>query len=131
MHGCGRTSTLHLRVRYSTEAVTCDVSPPPSFCWRHWPHAAAKTRSSDLALVHLEDFGPSYARTLHDWRERFPARREDVRAQGFDERFLRMWNFYLAYCEGGFRERSIGVAHVLMAKPGYRGGSYLPGLLEA
>ena len=92
---------------------------------------AAKTRSSDLALVHLEDFGPSYARTLHDWRERFLARREDVRAQGFDERFLRMWNFYLAYCEGGFRERSIGVAHVLMAKPGYRGGSYLPGLLEA
>ena len=92
---------------------------------------AAKTRSSDLALVHLEDFGPSYARTLHDWRERFLARREDVRAQGFDERFLRMWTFYLAYCEGGFRERSIGVAHVLMAKPGYRGGSYLPGLLEA
>jgi len=92
---------------------------------------AAKTRSSDLALVHLEDFGPSYTRTLHDWRERFLARREDVRAQGFDERFLRMWTFYLAYCEGGFRERSIGVAHVLMAKPGYRGGSYLPGLLEA
>ena len=92
---------------------------------------AAKTRSTDLALVHLEDFGPSYARTLHDWRLRFLANREAVRAQGFDERFLRMWNFYLAYCEGGFRERSIGVAHVLMAKPGYRGGSYLPGLLEA
>ena len=92
---------------------------------------AAKTRSSDLALVHLEDFGPSYARTLHDWRERFLARREDVRAQGFDERFLRMWEFYLAYCEGGFLERSIGVAHLLLAKPGYRGASYLPGLLEA
>ena len=84
-----------------------------------------------LALVHLEDFGPSYARTLHDWRERFLARREDVRAQGFDERFLRMWEFYLAYCEGGFLERSIGVAHLLLAKPGYRGASYLPGLLEA
>ena len=92
---------------------------------------AAKARSSDLALLHLEDFGPSYARTLHAWRERFMARREDVRTQGFDERFLRLWAFYLAYCEGGFRERSIGVAHVLMAKPGYRGGSYLPGLLEA
>ena len=92
---------------------------------------AAKTRGSDLALVHLEDFGPSYARTLHAWRQRFLARREDVRAQGFDERFLRMWEFYLAYCEGGFIERSIGVAHLLMAKPGYRGNSYLPGLLEA
>ena len=52
-------------------------------------------------------------------------------AQGFDERFLRMWEFYLAYCEGGFIERSIGVAHLLLAKPGYRGASYLPGLLEA
>jgi len=91
----------------------------------------AKTRSTDLALVHLEDFGPSYARTLHDWRARFLANREGVRAQGFDERFLRMWEFYLAYCEGGFLERSIGVAHLLLAKPGYRGASYLPGLLEA
>ncbi len=91
----------------------------------------AKTRGSDLALVHLEDFGPSYARTLHDWRQRFLAQREAVRAQGFDTRFLRMWEFYLAYCEGGFLERSIGVAHLLLAKPGYRGASYLPGLLEA
>lgn len=91
----------------------------------------AKSRNSDLALVHLEDFGPSYARTLHDWRLRFLDRRDEARAQGFDERFLRMWTFYLAYCEGGFRERSIGVAHLLLAKPGYRGGSYLPGLLEA
>ncbi len=59
---------------------------------------AAKTRSTDLALVHLEDFGPSYARTLHDWRLRFLANREAVRALGFDERFLRMWGFYFAYC---------------------------------
>ena len=45
-----------------------------------------------------------------------------VRAQGFDERFIRLWEFYLASCEGGFRERSIGVAHLLLAKPGYRAG---------
>lgn len=81
---------------------------------------AAKTRSSDLALVELKDFGWSYARTLQAWRERFKARSPQLRAQGFDERFLRMWEFYLAYCEGGFRERSIGVAHLLMAKPGWR-----------
>ena len=92
---------------------------------------AAKARSSDLALVHLEDFGPSYARTLHAWHERFLGNREAIRAQGFDERFLRMWEFSLAYCEGGFLERSIGVSHLLLAKPGYRGASYLPGLLEA
>jgi cyclopropane-fatty-acyl-phospholipid synthase len=40
-----------------------------------------------------------------------------VRGQGFDERFIRSWEFYLAYCEGGFRERSIGVSHLLMEKP--------------
>ncbi|MFN7182907.1 MAG: class I SAM-dependent methyltransferase [Thermomonas haemolytica] len=80
----------------------------------------AKTRSSDLALVGLEDFGLSYARTLQAWRERFLARLAEVRAQGFDARFVRMWEFYLAYCEGGFRERSIGVSHLLLAKPGWR-----------
>ncbi|MET3009898.1 cyclopropane-fatty-acyl-phospholipid synthase family protein [Stenotrophomonas koreensis] len=81
---------------------------------------ASKTRSSDLALVALEDFGLSYARTLQAWRERFLAQLPAVRAQGFDERFIRLWEFYLAYCEGGFRERSIGVSHLVMAKPGWR-----------
>ena len=81
---------------------------------------AAKTRVSDLALVALEDFGDSYARTLAAWRERFLARLPQVRALGFDERFIRLWEFYLAYCEGGFRERSIGVAHLLFAKPWWR-----------
>ena len=91
---------------------------------------AAKTRSSDLALVQLEDFGESYARTLQAWRERFMAQLHEVHAQGFDERFIRMWEFYLAYCEGGFRERSIGVAHLLLAKPGYH-RSLLPPAVPA
>jgi cyclopropane-fatty-acyl-phospholipid synthase len=81
---------------------------------------AAKTRACQLGLVALEDFGDSYARTLAAWRERFMARLPDARALGFDERFIRMWEFYLAYCEGGFRERSIGVAHLLFAKPRWR-----------
>ncbi|MGV8944435.1 class I SAM-dependent methyltransferase [Thermomonas sp.] len=88
----------------------------------------AKTRSSDLALTHLEDFGSSYARTLHAWRQRFVARLPEVRSQGFDERFIRMWEFYLAYCEGGFLERSIGVAQLLMAKPGNRDAEFVQGL---
>jgi len=87
---------------------------------------AAKTRASDLALTRLEDFGGSYALTLKAWRQRFMAKLAQVRAQGFDERFIRMWEFYLAYCEGGFRERSIGVAHLLMAKPGHRRAALLP-----
>jgi cyclopropane-fatty-acyl-phospholipid synthase len=81
---------------------------------------AAKTRVSDLGLLALEDFGQSYARTLAAWRQRFLSRLPQVRALGFDEPFIRMWDFYLAYCEGAFRERSIGVAHLLFAKPGYR-----------
>ena len=79
---------------------------------------SAKTRASDMALVHLEDFGLSYAHTLQAWRERFLVRLDAVLAQGFDHRFARMWEFYLAYCEGGFRERSIGVSHLLLARPG-------------
>jgi cyclopropane-fatty-acyl-phospholipid synthase len=78
----------------------------------------AKTRASDLSLTHLEDFGISYALTLEAWRQRFLAHLPQVREQGFDERFIRMWEFYLAYCEGGFRERSIGVVHLLLTKPG-------------
>lgn len=81
---------------------------------------AAKTRSCDLTLVAQEDFGHSYARTLNAWRKRFLAKLSAVRAQGFDERFIRMWEFYLAYCEGGFRERSIGVSHLLLARPCWR-----------
>jgi len=80
---------------------------------------AAKTRASDLQLVAQQDFGHSYALTLRAWRQRFLAQRAAVQAQGFDERFCRLWDFYLAYCEGGFLERSIGVSHLLLARPGY------------
>jgi cyclopropane-fatty-acyl-phospholipid synthase len=80
----------------------------------------AKRRAGELALVHQEDFGLSYARTLHVWRQRFMARLAEAREQGFDERFLRLWEFYLAYCEGGFLERAIGVSHLLLAQPGAR-----------
>ncbi|MGN2252341.1 class I SAM-dependent methyltransferase [Frateuria sp. GZRe12] len=88
----------------------------------------AARRSSDLRLFHLEDIGPSYALTLKAWRERFMARRADVLAAGYDARFIRMWEFYLAYCEGGFRERSIGDVQMLLTRPGCRRDSYLPDL---
>lgn len=87
---------------------------------------SAKTRASDLQLLAQHDFGASYALTLHAWRQRFLAQLPAVRAQGFDDRFCRLWEFYLAYCEGGFLERSIGVSHLLLARPGYR-----PGLADA
>jgi cyclopropane-fatty-acyl-phospholipid synthase len=84
---------------------------------------SAKTRASDLQVLALQDFGLSYARTLHAWRTRFMTRLNEVRALGYDERFIRLWEFYLAYCEGGFRERSIGVAHLLLGRPGADGGA--------
>jgi len=87
---------------------------------------AAATRTSDLKLFHLEDIGPSYALTLAAWRERFHRHLSEVRAQGYDERFVRMWDFYLAYCESGFRERSTGNVQMLLTRPGCRRAQYLP-----
>lgn len=89
--------------------------------------ASAAAASSDLRLVNLEDIGPSYALTLNHWRQRFIAKLGHVRSLGYDERFIRMWEFYLCYCEGGFIERSIGDAQLLFARPGNRRPSYLPG----
>lgn len=78
----------------------------------------AATRASDLGLVGLEEIGLHYATTLRHWRERFLARRAEAAALGHGERFLRLWEYYLAYCEGGFLERYIGNAQLLFAKPG-------------
>lgn len=75
------------------------------------------SRVTDLRPVHLEDIGPHYARTLRDWRERFTSRLDSVRALGFDERFVRMWTYYLCYCEGGFAERYISDVQMVLAKP--------------
>ncbi|MEQ9002780.1 MAG: cyclopropane-fatty-acyl-phospholipid synthase family protein [Pseudomonadales bacterium] len=76
---------------------------------------------SGTVLVSLEDIGLDYAATLAEWRRRFEAARPRILELGFDERFLRMWRFYLAYCEGGFRERAISDVQMLFAGPAYRG----------
>lgn len=75
------------------------------------------TRATDLRIFHLEDIGAHYAMTLRHWRERFLTNLDRVRALGFPETFIRMWDYYLCYCEGGFRERAIGTVQVLMTKP--------------
>lgn len=77
-------------------------------------------KDSNLQMVHLRDITADYALTLAHWRQRFMERLDEVRAMGFDDRFIRMWEFYLCYCEGGFRERIIGTAQLAFAKPGYR-----------
>ena len=70
-----------------------------------------------LRMLALDDFGMHYARTLRLWNERFHEQLEAVRALGFDERFIRMWRYYLCYCEAAFLERAIGLVQVLWAKP--------------
>ncbi|MFK7956768.1 MAG: class I SAM-dependent methyltransferase [Lysobacterales bacterium] len=88
----------------------------------------AVARVSDMRLFHLEDIGPSYALTLREWRRRFMGRLDEVRQMGYPESFIRMWEYYLCYCEGGFIERSIGNAQILLTKPGCRRTSLVPTL---
>jgi cyclopropane-fatty-acyl-phospholipid synthase len=85
--------------------------------------------ASDFDLSHLEDIGPHYARTLADWRAAFLRRLPEVRALGYDERFIRMWDWYLAYCEAGFEERALGDVQALFVRPGHRGASTMPALV--
>lgn len=75
------------------------------------------TKVSDLRLFDLEDIGPHYATTLAAWRHHFFDNITAVRALGYSEEFIKMWEFYLCYCEGGFAERALGDAHLLLVKP--------------
>lgn len=72
---------------------------------------------TDMMIVGLEDIGLHYADTLAHWHARFNSKTDTLQSYGFDERFRRMWEYYLCYCEGGFRERVISTVQVLAAKP--------------
>ena len=74
-------------------------------------------KDTDMNLMHMEDFGLHYAKTLRLWHENFRRAHGRLTELGYDEYFLRLWEFYLCYCEGGFLERSIGTAQLLLAKP--------------
>ena len=78
------------------------------------------TRVTDMRIVDLDDIGPHYATTLRHWRERFFDNIDRVRGMGFSEEFIRMWQYYLCYCEGGFLERAIGNVQMLMMRPDAR-----------
>ena len=78
------------------------------------------TQASDFKLFDLEDIGPHYATTLAAWRENFFAHIQQVRQLGYSEVFIKMWEFYLCYCEGGFAERALGDCHLLLVKPDCR-----------
>jgi len=93
---------------------------PGGFLPSHRAILDGLTRHTSLNVIDLDEIGLHYARTLREWRHRFEASLETVRRLGYDERFIRMWRYYLCYCEGGFMERTIGTCHLLLAKPGAR-----------
>ena len=87
------------------------------------------TQHTDFNLIHHEDITNHYVKTLACWRKAFMNNLDAVRSLGHDEIFIRMWLFYFCYCEGGFAERAIGDAQMLLAKPENR-RQYLPGLTQ-
>ena len=77
----------------------------------------AISRKTDLVVRHLQDIGFDYARTLKDWCDNFMHARDKVHQLGYDDNFVRLWHFYLCYCEGGFRERATSAVHLVLSKP--------------
>jgi cyclopropane-fatty-acyl-phospholipid synthase len=72
---------------------------------------------TSLGVINRRSLGQHYARTLHEWRDTFNARWDTIKAQGFDETFRRMWEFYLAYCEAGFATGYLDVFQLSMSRP--------------
>jgi cyclopropane-fatty-acyl-phospholipid synthase len=101
---------------------------PGSFIPSITAMSRATASDTDLRMFHLEDITPHYTRTLREWRVRFLARRDEVRALGYPESFLRMWEYYLCYCEGSFEERYNGNVQIVFTKPRCRREPILPPL---
>ena len=86
----------------------------PSIC----EVASVCAAGTQLGVIALEDRALDYARTLLAWRREFFARLDRVRELGFDDRFIRMWEYYLATCEAAFRTRNLGLVHFVLARAG-------------
>ncbi len=121
------TDRVYERHKHSVDFIKRYIFPGSCI-----PSIAAMTRAAaratDLKLDHLEDITPSYARTLRAWRRRFFENLEPVRALGFSDAFVRMWEYYLCYCEAGFEERYLGDVQMRFFKPMARPEPVLPPL---
>ncbi|KXZ62511.1 Cyclopropane-fatty-acyl-phospholipid synthase [Acinetobacter venetianus] len=109
-------------VRYKKALNTVDYIKRYIFPGSFIPCISVLTQAASeqgLRLKHLEDIGLSYAETIHQWRERFLEAKSQVLALGFDENFIRMWDFYFCYCEGGFKEGVISDVHLLFEASPY------------
>jgi len=83
------------------------------------------TENTDMRIINIEDIGPHYATTLSHWRERMYERIDEIRDMGYSDTFVRMWHYYLCYCEGAFIERAIGDVQMIIMKPMNRDLPYL------
>jgi cyclopropane-fatty-acyl-phospholipid synthase len=77
----------------------------------------AISNKTDMKLFHLQDIGPHYAKTLNDWRRRFFEKLDEIRNLGYSDEFIRLWEYYFCYCEGGFIERDIGTVQMVLTRP--------------
>ncbi|WP_417877095.1 class I SAM-dependent methyltransferase [Vibrio sp.] len=77
----------------------------------------AATKYSDLVVRDLFDIGLDYAKTLNEWHRRFNQAEKQVRELDYDDRFIRMWRYYMSYCEGGFLARTISTVHMTFQRP--------------
>lgn len=122
-HGLGLIQAITIEdARYKKALNTVDYIKRYIFPGSFIPCISVLTQTASeqkLRLKHLEDIGQSYAQTLHLWRKNFLAARAQVLALGFDENFIRMWDFYLCYCEGGFKEGVISDVHMLFEASAY------------
>ena len=100
----------------------------PGSCIPSITSLCSAATSTDIKLFHLEDITPHYARTLQEWKKYFLENTNKVKSLGFTSSFIRMWIFYLCYCEGGFIERQIGNVQMVFAKPLCRRDPILPAL---
>jgi len=114
-----------LQVITIDDAVFHDYRREPDFIQRYifpggmlpsMPALAEPIRNAGFRMEAADGFGQHYARTLNAWRERFLAAWPELDGKGFDTRFKRMWELYLAYCEGGFRAGSIDVKQMLLVR---------------
>ncbi len=78
------------------------------------------TKKTDLALTHQEDFAEDYADTLNHWARRLESNQSEIPKLGYPKFLYRLWKYYFSYCEGGFRERAIGVSQLVLKKPLHR-----------
>ena len=113
--------------RYEQYLEGCDFIQRYIFPGSCVPSLSAITDSvrkrTDLKLVDIEDIAPHYATTLRLWRDRFNAHADEIRALGYPERFIRLWNYYFSYCEAGFAERYLGDLQIVLSRPNWRGSA--------